>query len=140
MDKIDKIIKNVKKVLQPSMSHLFVGNELISSHKLPKLLRDDIKKNFEAPKKSIKGYIVRMKIDKNNKQIISINCIQVTITEKLIVKSMEDDGFQTLTYTLDELIKNEFKLSYLKKLMKAIKNHTVKFDNSFISITELLKK
>ena len=139
MDKLDKKLEDIKKILQPSMSHLFVGNELVSSHKLPKLLRDDVKKNFDAPKKPIKGYIIRMKIDKNIKSIISINCDQVTINEKLIIKSLESDGFQTFTYTTDELIKHGFKMSHIKKMMKAIKNHTVKFDKSFISITELLK-
>ena len=139
MDKLDKKIEDIKKVLQPSMYHLFVGNEIISSEKIMRLLENDIKKNFDPPKKQIKGYIIRMKIDKNNKSIISINCDQVTITEKLIIKSLESDGFQTFTYTTDELIKHGFKMSHIKKMMKAIKNHTVRFDKSFISITELLK-
>ena len=139
MDKLDKKIEDIKKVLQPSMYHLFVGNELVSSEKIMRLLENDIKKNFVAPKKLIKGYIIRMKIDKNNKSIISINCDQVTINEKLIIKSLESDGFQTFTYTTDELLKHGFKISHIKKMMKAIKNHTVRFDKSFITITELLK-
>jgi len=81
-----------------------------------------------------------MKIDKNEKDIISINCVQVTINEKLNIKSLEGDGFQTFTYTSGELNKHGFKMSHIKKMIKAIKNHTVKFDKSFISITELLKK
>ena len=80
-----------------------------------------------------------MKIDKNNKSIISINCDQVTINEKLIIKSLESDGFQTFIYSTDELLKHGFKMSHIKKMIKAIKNHTVKFDKSFITITELLK-
>lgn len=140
MEKLDKKLEDIKKVLQPSMSHLFVANELVSSHKLPKLLREDVKKNFDPPKKPIKGYIIRMKIDKNEKHIISINCIQVTINEKLNIKSLEGDGFQTFTYTSEEILKNSFKMSHIKKMIKSIKNHTVKFDKSFISITELLKK
>lgn len=140
MEKLDKKIEDIKKVLQPSMSHLFIANELVSSNKLPKLLREDVKKNFDPPTKPIKGYIIRMKIDKNEKHIISINCIQVTINEKLNIKSLEGDGFQTFTYTSEEILKNGFKMSHIKKMIKAIKNHTVKFDKSFISITELLKK
>lgn len=140
MEKLDKKLEDIKKVLQPSMSHLFVANELVSSNKLPKLLREDVKKNFDPPKKPIKGYIIRMKIDKNEKHIISINCDQVTINEKLNIKSLEGDGFQTFTYTSEEILKNGFKMSHIKKMIKAIKNHTVKFDKSFISITELLKK
>lgn len=139
MDKLDKKIEDIKKVLQPSITHLIVSNELISSHKLPKLLRDDVKKNFDPPKKPIKGYIVRMKIDKNEKNIIGISCVQVTITEKLIVKSLDGDEFQTLTYTKDELLKHGFKMSHLKKLMKAIRTYQIKSINSFITITELLK-
>lgn len=121
------------------MYHLFVGNKIISSEKIMRLLENDIKKNFVAPKKLIKGYIIRMKIDKNNKSIISINCDQVTINEKLIIKSLESDGFQTFIYSTDELLKHGFKMSHIKKMIKAIKNHTVKFDKSFITITELLK-
>lgn len=117
---------------------MFIGNEIVSSQKTPKLLRDDVKKNFDPPKKPIKGYIVRMKIDKNEKDIISISCVQVTINEKLIVKALDGDEFQTLTYTKDELLKNSFKISHLKKLMKAIRTYQIKSTNSFISITELL--
>lgn len=140
MDKLDKKIEDIKKILQPSMYHLFVGNELVSSHKLPKLLRDDVKKNFETPKKPIKGYIIRMKIDKNEKDIISINCDQVTINEKLIIKSLESDGLQTFTYNKDELLKHGFKMSHIKKMIKFIKTNVIKFNKSFISITELLNK
>lgn len=140
MEKLDKKIDDIKKILQPSISHLFVANELVSSHKLPKLLREDVKKNFDPPKKPIKGYIIRMKIDKNEKNIISINCDQVTINEKLIIKGLEEDGYQTLTYTNNEIMKNGFKMSHLKKLMKAIRTYKIKSTNSFISITELLKK
>jgi hypothetical protein len=139
-DKFKKIINEINKVLEPSISHLFVGNELVSSEKTLKLLKDDIKENYEPPKKNIKGFIVRITIDIKDKTPIYINCVENTITPKLTIGPKDDDAFQTFTYTKDELLNNGFKMSHIKKMMKAIKNNLISFEKSSISITELLKK
>jgi hypothetical protein len=77
---------------------------------------------------------------KKNNIPLSINCGQITITPKLFIGPKDDDTFQTFTYTKDELINNGFKMTHIKKMMKAIKNNLISFEKSSISITELLKK
>lgn len=139
-DKFKKIINEINKVLEPSISHLFVGNELVASEKTLKLLKDYIKENYEPPKKNIKGFIIRITIDIKDKTPIYINCVENTITPKLTIGPKDDDAFQTFTYTKDELLNNGFKMSHIKKMMKAIKNNLISFEKSSISITELLKK
>jgi len=103
-------------------------------------IKTAIKNDYDAPKKNIKGFIIRLKIDKNNKKPLIINCTQVTVTPKLFVDSLDDDVFQIFTYTTDELLKYGFKLNHIKKMMKAIKNNTISFEKSSVSIYELLKK
>jgi hypothetical protein len=140
MDKLDKRIKEVNDIIKPSISHFFVGGELVASEKTTIGLKNYIKQNYDIPSKNIKGYLIRLKINKSDKnQILIMNCMEMTITPKLLIKSLEDDGYQTITYSSNELIKHGFKLSHIKKVIKAIKNNTVSFDDSIISITELLK-
>ena len=137
---ITKKIDDIKKILDPSKVHIFVGNELIASEKTTKVLKDYVKNNFEEPTKNIKGYIIYLDIDKKNKTPLQVELTQVTITPKLIVGPKDDDAFQTFTYTSDELLKNSFKISHIKKMIKAIKNNMISFEKSSISITELIKK
>ena len=139
-DKLKHKLNEINKVLQPSMSHLFVGNELVASEKTAKLIKQYVKENYEPPKKNIKGFIIRITIDIKDKTPIYINCVENTITPKLSIGPSGDDAFQTFTYTKDELIDNGFKMTHIKKMMKAIKNNLISFEKSSISITELLKK
>jgi len=139
-DKLKKRINEINKVLQPSMSHLFVGNELVASEKTAKLIKQYVKENYEPPKKNIKGYIILISIDIKDKFPVHINCVENTITPKLSIGPKDNDASQTFTYTKDELINNGFKMSHIKKMMKAIKNNLISFEKSSISITELLKK
>lgn len=139
-DKLKNKLNEINKVLQPSMSHLFVGNEIVASEKTAKLIKQYVKENYEPPKKNIKGFIIRITIDIKDKTPIYINCVENTITPKLFIGPIDDDASQTFTYTKDELIDNGFKMSHIKKMMKAIKNNLISFEKSSISITELLKK
>jgi hypothetical protein len=139
-DKFDKKINEIKKVLDPNKDHLFVGNELVASEKASKILKESVKENYEPPQKNIKAYIIRIDIDKKNKFPLSINCGQITITPKLFIGPKDDDTFQTFTYTKDELLDNGFKMSHVKKMIKAIKNNLISFEKSNISISELLSK
>ena len=140
IDDIDNLLENVKKVLQPSMSHLFVGNELVASEKTAKLIKQYVKENYEPPKKNIKGYIILISIDIKDKFPIHINCVQNTITPRLSIGPQGDDASQTFTFTKDELKKYGFKMDYIYKMMDAIKNNLISFEKSSISITELLNK
>jgi hypothetical protein len=138
--KLNKKLNEAKDILDPTKVHLFVANELIASVKTLKLLKGYVKENYDEPKKNIKGYIIRFNIDKKNKILLHIELTQVTITPKLFIGPKDDDAFQTFTYTKEELIKYGFKLSQIKKMIKAIKNNTISFEKSSISITELIIK
>ena len=140
MDKLNEKINKIKDILDPTKDHLFVSNDLIVSEKTTKALKDNVKNNYDAPTKNIKGFIIRFDVDKKNKIPLRINCGQVTITPKLFIGPKDDDILQTFTYTQDELLKFGFKLSHVKKMMKAIKNNTISFEKSSIPISELLKK
>jgi hypothetical protein len=140
MSKLDKKIDDIKNILDPNKVHMFVSNDLVASEKTTKTVKDYIKNNYDEPKKNIKGFIIRIDIDKKSKSILSVELTQVTITPKLFVGSKDDDAFQTFTYTSDELLDNGFKMSHVKKMMKAIKKNLISFEKSSISITELLQK
>ena len=139
-DDINKLLDNVKKVLQPSVSHLFVDDEIVASEKTLKLIKQYVKENYEPPKKNIKGFIIRITIDIKDETPIYVNCVENTISPKLSVGPSGDDAFQSFTFTKDELIKYGFKMDYIYKMMKAVKNNLISFEKLSISITELLKK
>jgi len=137
---MDKIIKDINNVLQTKITHMFVGGEIVASEKSSILLKKYIKDNFESPKKDLKGYLIRISIDEKEKNVVSVNCVQVTLTPKLFIGPKDDDAFQIFTYTEKELLDNGFKMSHIKKMMKAVKNNLVSFEKPSISITQLLKK
>ena len=140
MDKLNEKINKIKDTLDPYKDHLFVSNDLVASEKTTKALKEYVKNNYDAPSKNIKGFIIRMDLDKKNKIPLRINCGQITLTPKLFIGPKDDDILQTFTYTTDELLKYGFKLNHIKKMMKAIKNNTISFEKSSVSISELLKK
>jgi hypothetical protein len=137
--KIKKILDKVNDMIDIKMDHMFVGGDLIASEKSLKDIKKSVKENYDAPKKDIKGYIIRIKIDKKNKDILSISCMQLTITPKLLIKSDDDDGIQLFTYSSNELIKYGFKLTQLKKIMKAIKNNIVSYRKTSVPISDILE-
>jgi hypothetical protein len=140
MTELDNKINEIKDILVPSQSHLFIGGDLVASAKSTKELKDYIKQSYNPPKKNLKGYLVRLKVSKSSSTPLIINCTEMTITPKLTIKSEDDDGYQTVKYSKIELNKYGFKLIHIKKIIKAIKNETVDFNNSIISLSELLKK
>jgi len=141
MDKIDKKLDKINDVLEPSKSHLFVGGDLVASGKNSKEVKDHVKKTYNPPSKDIKGYFLRFKINKNDtNNLINITCSQITITPKLLIRPDEDDGFQTFIYTVNDFKKYGFKMSHIKKIIKAIKTESVSFERNSIPISELLKK
>jgi len=140
MNNIDEKIDDIKNILTPSFSHLFVGGDLVASEKSTKNLKDYIKQSYNPPKKNLKAFLIRLKVSKKSITPLIINCTEMTITPKLTIKSEDDDGYQTVKYSKSELNKYGFKMSHIKKIINAIKNETVDFDNSIISFSELLKK
>jgi ribosomal protein S10 len=138
-EKIKKVLDKVNDLIDIKMDHMFVGGDLVASADLLKDIKKLVKENYDAPKKDIKGYVISLKIDKKGKIPLSITCMQITITPKLFIKSTDEDGFQTFTYSSTELIKYGFKITQLKKIMKAIKNNEVSYRKTSVPISDVLK-
>jgi len=136
MDKLNKRIKSIYEVIDPNLTHLFINNKLIISGKTTKDIKEQLNK-FDNPNKDISVFIVRIKINPKNNNVLLIDCTQQTLTTKLKLIAGDYDMFQNFTYSQEELIKYGFKLSHLKSMMKAIKNVLISFNKSSITFTEL---
>lgn len=137
-DKIDEILDSIKKIIDVKKTHLFVGGELVSSQVTMKKIKDDVKKKYDKPKKDIKGFIIKLRLDKNDINPIILNCTQVTITSSLYIGNEDGDGSQTFVYSKKELLKYKFKATHIKKIIKAIKNKLVSLEKNRINISEIL--
>jgi hypothetical protein len=137
-DKIVEILDSIKKIIDVKKTHLFVGGEIVSSQVTMKKVKDDVKKNYDKPKKDIKGFIITIDLDKKNINPIFINCTQVTITPTLYIGNENGDGSQTFVYSKKELLKYKFKAIHIKKIIKAIKNKTVSLEKNKVNIGEIL--
>ena len=51
----------------------------------------------------------------------------------------DDDIAQTITYSREEFNKYGFKKSHITKIIKAIKNDLISYENFGVSITDVLK-
>ncbi len=132
-------MEDIKKVIDPTKEHLYVGGDLIASDKSIKKIKEYVKSEFDPPKKNIKGFLIKFNIKKTSKIFITVTCTQITITPKLFIGAIDDDMYQVFTYSPDEIKKHGFKKSHLKYMMKAIKNDLISFEKTRTTITELLK-
>jgi len=137
-NKLDKKIKDIESKLEPNQQHLFIDNKLVTSQKTIKAIKEEIKKEYDNPEENIHGFIINLKINKTDKNLLTITCTQVTITTKLFVGSLDDDAYQIFTYSNDELLKFGFKISHIKQIMKAVRKNTVSLEKNSVSITEVL--
>ena len=103
-----------------------------------KKIKDEIKKQINEPPKEIKVFIVGFKISEKSSIPLRINCSQFTITPKLSLVFRSDDIAQSITYSKDELKKKKFRLYDIKKIINAIKNDTISFATSSVSISDIL--
>jgi hypothetical protein len=132
-------MEDIKKVIDPTKDYLYVGGDLIASDKTFKKIKEYVKNEYDAPKKNIKGFLIKFNIKKTSKVFMNVSCTQITITPKLFIGATDDDMFQIFTYSPEEIKKHGFKKSHLKYMMKAIKKDLISFEKSRITITELLK-
>jgi hypothetical protein len=132
-------MEDIKKVIDPTKDYLYVGGEIVAYDKTFKKIKEYVKSEYDAPKKNIKGFLIKFNIKKTSKILMNVKCTQITITPKLFIGPVDDDMFQVFTYSPDEIKKHGFKKSHLKYMMKSIKNHLISFEKSRITITELLK-
>ncbi len=132
-------MEDIKKVIDPTKEHLYVGGDLIASDKSIKKIKEFVKEEFDPPKKNIKGYLIKINVKKTSKIFMTITCTQITITPKLFIGTTDDDMYQVFTYSTEEIKKHGFKKSHMKYMMKAIKNNLISFEKTRITISELLK-
>lgn len=132
---------DIDSVLQTQTYHVFYKNKHLKqlSTPVPKKLNELIKENINPPKTNKKVFLIRIKLNpKDPKSKLIISCSQQTITTKLSLVVEKGDYFITVKYSEEDLKKYGFELSHIKKIIKALKLHTVSLDKSFISIGEIL--
>jgi hypothetical protein len=136
---MEKIFDKIKSLIDVKQDHLFINNKIIVSAKSLKSLKEKLKEEFDNPGKNIKCFIVSVNINVDYKYPLTINCSQYTISPKLSLNCNEDDVSQTFTYSEKELINYGFKLSHIKKIIKALKKDLVSFEKSSVTITSIFK-
>ena len=134
---MEKIFEKINKLIDIKQDHIFINNKNIISAKTLIDLKKLIKQDCEKPLKDIKCFIISIGVKPNYIHPLIINCSQYTITPKLTLVYNEDDVSQTFTYSKIELDKYSFKLSHIKKIMKALKKNLVSFKKSSVSITDV---
>ena len=134
---MDKIFDKIRNTIDIKMEHLFINNKVVVTAKGLKSLKLKVKEDFENPKKDIKCFIISLSIKPDYKFPLTINCSQFTITPKLNLLYKDDDMAQTFTYSKNELLEYKFKLSHLKKIMKALKKDLISFEKQLVPITDV---
>ncbi len=138
LDKVNKKLEKINSLIDTKMLHLFNKKNLVLSTKTLKELKTKVN-TLEQPKKDTKVYLIRLKIDKNDETPLIISCSQYTLTKEFELYPKDDDPFQTITYTNEELIKYGFKMGHIQRIIKAIKDHLISFKQDTVSITKIIK-
>lgn len=147
-DDILQILDNIKKVIDnEGITSIYKGNnKLWSSNQssLSKIVKE-LKDNFNDIPRETKVYAIIYSINKKWKPSkwsygpFVVNISQYTLTKDLNLKKNDDDKGQTITYTIEELTEIGFKLSQVKKIIKAVKNKAISFvPFKKITITDVL--
>ena len=134
---MEKIFEKITNLINIKEYHIFIDNKIIVSAKGLPSLKKKIKEDFDNPDENIKCFIVRVSLDQEYKYPLMINCSSYTITPKLSLVYMNDNVSQTFTYSKKELEKYSFKLSHIKKIMKALTKDLVSFEKSSVPITNV---
>ena len=128
---------NIDKSIDYNKYYIYRNNKPILSDITIKKLKDNIKENITPPKTNKKVFIIRFNNRPDNQYPLMINCTQKTITTNLALVMEDDDVFQTITFDQEELKKYGFKKSYISKIIKAVKNYLISFENSSVTITDV---
>jgi hypothetical protein len=135
---MEKIFDKITKLINIKEYHIFINNKIVVSAKTIPSLKKEIKE-FDNPEKEIKCYMISLTLDPNYKFPLMINCSSYTITPKLSLTSTDEDVSQTFTFSKKELEEYNFKLSYIKKIIKVLKKELISFEKSSIPITTVFK-
>ncbi len=134
MNKIDKSI-------DISVYHMFKNNKSVLTAKTLTKLQKEVKERIKPPSKDVKVFVMDFVLSKENEDndnAFIIICGQYTITPKLSMVMKEDDHAQTITYNKDEFKKYGFKKSHISKIINAMKNDLISYENLGVSITDIL--
>ena len=134
---MEKIFEKITKLIDIKEYHIFINNKIVVSAKTLPSLKKKIKEDFDNPNKNIKCFIVSLSLDINYKYPFMINCSSYTITPRLSLISADDDVSQTFTFSKKELEEYSFKISYIKKIIKALNKDLISFEKSSIPITNV---
>jgi hypothetical protein len=133
---------DIDSILQTQTYHIFYKNKLLKqlSAQTPLKLKATIKEHVNPPKTNKKVFAIRIKLNSNNpKSKLIITCLQQTITPNLNFITDKGDHMIVVEYSDEELSKYGFKLSHIKKIIKALEKRTVSLEKNFISISEILE-
>jgi hypothetical protein len=136
---------DIDSILQTQTYHIFYKNKLLKqlSSPIPKKIDQLIKENVNPPKTNKKVFLIRIKSNlsnlSNSKSKLIISCSQQTITSKLEFTAEKGDYFITVKYSQEEFEKYGFKLSHIKKIIKALETRKISLEKNCISISEILK-
>ncbi len=119
--------------------HLFKNTKQILEETNIRTLKKAIKDNIKPPNKDTKVFVISFEVDPEYKFPLIIVCGQYTLTDKLSLIMIDDDISITITYTKDELKKYGFKKNHISKIIKAVKNDLVSYEDFRDSITHVLE-
>ena len=128
---------NIDKSIDYNKYYIYRNNKPILSEVTIKKLKDSIKENITPPNKNKKIFILGFNYQQNHEHPLVIICSQKTITKHLALVMEDDDITQTITFDQEELKKYGFKKSYISKIIKAVKNYLISFENSSVTITDV---
>jgi hypothetical protein len=129
----------IDQIYDMSNYHLFKNSKQILEDSSINNLKKAIKENIKPPTKDTKVFVINFSIKPKSEFPLKIVCGQYTLTDKLALVMTDDDTSITITYTKDELKKYGFKKSHVSKIIKAIKNDLVSYEDFHDSITHVLE-
>lgn len=130
----------IDKLYDMSQMHLFKNPSstyILGEKTLPKL-KKAIKENIKTPANDVKVYLIRFKINLDDKYPLRISLAPYIITDKLNLIMDYDKVALTIEYSKNEFEKYGFDKTHIKKIIKAIKNNKVSFNELTDNITNIL--
>ena len=120
--------------------HLFKNpsSTYILGEKTLAKLKKSIKENIKMPTKDVKVFLIKFKLNLDDKYPLRISFAPYFITEKLNLVSDYDNHALTIEYSKDEFEKYGFNKEHIKKIIKAIKNNKVSYEELSDNITNIL--
>lgn len=111
---------------------------IVGEKTLPKL-KKFIKENIENPNEDVEVFLIKFKLNLNDKIPLRISFAPYFITEKLNLIPDHDNSSLTIEYTKDEFEKYGFNKKHIKKIIKAIKNNKISYEELSDNISNILE-